>query len=122
MAQSTVQYGILAWGGCNTTLMKKINVAQKYIIKIVLHKPRTFSSETIFITFNVLTTNQLYHKNVLLYVYKNNLINLKPYNYNIRNNNVVIPTIKTSKCSNSFFFVGLRLIQNLPNTLCNYSS
>jgi hypothetical protein len=48
MIQSLIQYGIVAWGGCNTTLIHKLSIAQKNIIKIILSKQKTFPSKELF--------------------------------------------------------------------------
>lgn len=42
--QSLIQYVIIAWSGCNTTLIMSLAVAQKNSIEIILVKPKTYPS------------------------------------------------------------------------------
>lgn len=61
-------------------------------------------------------------KKLLFYVYKQNLINLKSYKYEIRYTNIIIPTVNTTKCNNYFVQPGLGLLQNMLSTLWSGST
>ena len=61
MAQSLIQYGIIAWGGCNTSLKDKISISQKKIIKIILNKRITFPSCELFKMLRVLDIHNLFN-------------------------------------------------------------
>lgn len=92
MTQSTLQYGITVWGGLGIVATNKIITAQKSLIKIINNKPITFPSENLFTDFKVLNVHQLFQRNLLYYIYKLNLIDIKPKTYNTKkeNNNLII--------------------------------
>lgn len=60
MTQSLLQYGITAWGGLGIVAQNKLLKAQKSIIKIILNKPKTYSSEKLFKDMNVFDVKQLF--------------------------------------------------------------
>lgn len=116
MTQSILQYGITAWGGLGIVASNKILRAQKSIIKIILKKPKTYPTTQLYKEFNVYTVQKLFHRNSLYYIYKMNLINLKPTFYNIRQeNNIEIPFTRSIKSSLCFSQVGLKLLNAAPS-------
>lgn len=44
MVQSLIQYGLVAWGGCNSNLKYNLSVVQKNTIKIIFSQPKSFPS------------------------------------------------------------------------------
>jgi len=48
MIQSLIQYGIIAWDRCNTTLKANLAVTQKNLIKIIIGKPKTYPPVELF--------------------------------------------------------------------------
>jgi len=81
MTQSILQYGITAWGGLGIVASNKILRAQKSIIKRILKKPKTYPTTHLYKEFNVFTVQKLFQRNSLYFIYKMNLINLKPTYY-----------------------------------------
>lgn len=97
ITQWILQYGITAWGGLGIVTNNKLITAQKSVIKILLKKPKTFPSENLFNDFRVFNVQQLFQRNSLYYVFKLNLIDIKPITYNIRKeNNLIVQTYKIS--------------------------
>ncbi|KAL5236816.1 hypothetical protein ACI65C_004226 [Semiaphis heraclei] len=120
MTQSLLQYGITAWGGLGIVASNKLLIAQKSIIKIILNKPKTFPSENLFKDFKVFNVQQLFQRNSIYYVFKLNLINIKPKTYNTRQEkNIIVQTYKTLKTSRHFVKVGLDLLNNMPQYISN---
>jgi len=54
MTQSILQYDITAWDRLGIVANNKLLSAQKSIIKLIIHKPKTFSSENLFKDFRFL--------------------------------------------------------------------
>ena len=77
MKQLILQYGITAWGGLGIVASNKILRAQKTIIKIILKKPKTYSTTQLYKEFNVLSVQKLFQRNSLYFIYKMNLIKFK---------------------------------------------
>lgn len=69
--QSLLQFGIIAWGGANKTILKPLITVQKTIIKSALRKPRRYSSDLLFQEMRVLDVKQLYVKAILMHTYHN---------------------------------------------------
>ncbi|KAG8261642.1 hypothetical protein J6590_068182 [Homalodisca vitripennis] len=68
--QPIERYGIIAWGGAFKTIIDPLNVIQKSILKAALNKPKSFSSNQLFIESDILTIRQLYIRNVMVYTYR----------------------------------------------------
>lgn len=97
MAQSLIQYGLIAWGGCNTTLKCNLSIRQKNLIKIILNKQKTFPSSELYKILRVLDIDNLYKKQAICFIFKNNLFNIKNLTYNFRKTNLEIPFVVTKK-------------------------
>lgn len=70
LVQSLLSYGILAWGGTYSTILSKVNVIQRSVIKIALHKPRLFPTAQLFNLFKVFTVRELFVLEVFKYYFK----------------------------------------------------
>jgi len=82
MVQSSIQYGIIAWVDCNTTLY--LAVSQKNLIKIILGKPKTYPSVELFKLLLVVDISNLYKKQAICYIFRTNAIKSKIQTYNKR--------------------------------------
>lgn len=60
LTQSLLQYCITAWGGSGTTFMLRLERAQRAILKVMLGKPRRYSTNTLYEECKLLTVRQLY--------------------------------------------------------------
>ena len=68
LVQSIVQYGIIGWGGANTTNLLPLLSMQKQILKVMLKKSIYCPSNEIFDIAKVLDVKQIYIKTLLLHV------------------------------------------------------
>ena len=68
LVQSIVQYGIIGWGGTNTTNLLPLLSMQKQILKVMLKKSIYCPSNEIFDIAKVLDVKQIYIKTLLLHV------------------------------------------------------
>lgn len=67
LAESIIQYGIIAWGGAYKATIDKITQAQKLLLKIILNKSKRFPTAEIYENAKVLDVRQLFVKNILIY-------------------------------------------------------
>lgn len=103
MTQSIIPYKIIAWGGLRTEARNKLLIAQKWVVKIILKKPKSSRSENQFKELELFSIQQLFYRNGLNYIYKLNLIDIKPKIYKTRKeNNLFIQTFKTLISSKHF--------------------
>lgn len=97
MTQSILQYVITTWtwgGGLGIASSITIFMAQKSIIKIIMNKPKLYSTANLFKEFKVFTTKQLFYRKDLHFPYKFDLIKHKPRLHNIQlktNLDIIIP-------------------------------
>jgi len=124
MIRSLLQYGIIAWSGCSTTLKYILSIAQKNIIQINLSKPNTFPSKELFKLFRVLEFEKLYKKQAICLIYETKAFKIKNNPHNLRKKYFKIPFTNTKKASNTFIQVGLRSLEIIPDVIrkcSNYS-
>lgn len=119
LVESLFRYGLIIWGSAYQTTIEQIKISQKYILKIILHKKRQYSTQLLFIESNVFNIDQLYIKSVLLFTYKNKdkLLNLQTHNYSTRsaiNLNVNIPIISRSTTQRFITYYSSKFYNLLP--------
>lgn len=69
LAQSILKYGIIAWGGASKSVMNKLKITQKLILKIIFNKPFRFSTDSLFAESNIFDLNKLYLFAIGQYIY-----------------------------------------------------
>lgn len=60
LCQSILTYGITSWGGASKTLLKKLEVAQRAVLKVCTFKPFLFPTTELYSYCEVLTVRQLF--------------------------------------------------------------
>lgn len=80
--ESLFRYGILVWGGLYTRSLKKLNVIQNSILKIMYNKKRDYPTKLLY-TNEILNIRSLYILNVCIYTHKKD--ELKAFVNNIYN-------------------------------------
>lgn len=117
--QSVLQYGILAYGGTNKTLISSLSVVQKSIIKAAFQKSRRYPSHLLFTEASILTVRQIFIKTLLVYTFlhKKDVVTPIAHNYPTRNALNVgchIPqVVKSVNYTNSFYIANF-LYRNIP--------
>jgi len=120
MIKSLLQYGIIAWGGCSTTLKYNLSVAQKNIIKIIWSKPKTFPSKELLKLLRVVPywtlKNYTKTKRCVLFT-KLKYLKSKTILIIIEKNISKFLLITPKKASNIFNQVGLRTLETIPDEI-----
>lgn len=86
LAESIIRYGISIWGGTFPSNMNMLNITQKFLLKVLLHKQKRYPSDLLFAEANVFNIPQLYIKSVILFTYKNSELRNSVFAYNTRSN------------------------------------
>lgn len=76
LVETLIRYGIIAWGGLYNNALRKLNVIQNYILRIIYKKNRLYSTELLY-TEDINNIRTLYILKVCSYVQKN--IKLRHY-------------------------------------------
>lgn len=66
LAQSIITYCIPAWGSARKTHLKKLEISQRALLKVMSFKKRRYSTEDLYRDCGVLTVRQLFIKAVLI--------------------------------------------------------
>lgn len=74
LLESRLSYGIIAWGSAAYCHLRKLEILQKKILKIMLHKSSTYSSDELYIITKLLDLRQLFFLNVTIFQYKKNTL------------------------------------------------
>lgn len=94
LVESLLRYGILVWGGLYANSLQKLNIVQKFIIKIIYMKKKRYPSRLLY-SRDICNIRSLYFLNVCTYAFKNEqLLNLDTQKHSTRsatNKLLVIP-------------------------------
>lgn len=122
--QSTIEYGIIAWGGSYKSTIAPLLITQKGIMKAALQKDRSYSSDAIYNDFRVFDVGQLYVRTIILFIFRNksDLFNKITHTYATRtaiNIGTILPRItKTINRTNSHYVASI-VYKKLPYQLAN---
>lgn len=118
LVESIINYGIVVWGNAGQTVLRKLQVAQKWVIKIILFKKKRYPTELVFKDSDLLTLNQLYIKAVVRFMltstYYREGISHGMCTRGATQNDVVLQNPKHSLCQSSVYVVGPKIYNSLP--------
>lgn len=102
LVESLLRYGILVWGAIYDNALRLLKVAQNYILKIMFHKKKMFSTDLLY-SEDILNIRQLFFLSCCVAVHKSSKswIQVK-HVYETRasvNKNIVIPHYKKALAS-----------------------
>lgn len=118
LAESVLNYGILCWGSACESVLLPLRIAQKYVLKILLFKPKMYSTDLLFSQTEFLNLRQLYCVKVIQYS-----LNYKLFqdivNHSIQTRAVTEIKLCTSlqnysATQRNILFTGPRLLNLLP--------
>lgn len=100
LVSSILNYGLLSYGSAAGVYMKRLEVAQKCIIKIYLKKQLTYPSIALFQDANLLTIKQLYLLKLMKCIHSNSTI-LIPISHDYTTRSKSTNKVVTQKLNNS---------------------
>jgi hypothetical protein len=118
LIQSILQYGILGWGGTYRSNLENLYVTQRLILKILLKKPRDFSTKELFQLSNVMTIEELFERVALMHIYRNiggteQLTRVEPRIGRC----LRLPRHRTTAAQKCFTYRGIKSFNGLPREL-----
>lgn len=123
LVESVIRYGLIIWGGAYENALNPVKVIQKTILKIILKKDPTFSSDQLFRECNCLSLKQLYILESSIFIKKNlSKFSLPTHLHNTRsveNKNIMIPKYNRTKQQNFIDYLGLSYYNNIPGYIKN---
>ena len=116
--ESRMRYGILGWGGVYQTHLKKVEILQKRIIKLILGKSRLFPTEELYEEFKVMDPRQLYMHSIILHIYNHkHILRSITHRYETRAKENMDHQTENSKKrigQRSFYYLAARTFNSLP--------
>lgn len=121
LIESVINYGIVVWGNAGTTIMSKLMIAQKWVIKVILFKKKRYPTELVYRDSGLLSPSQLYIKAVIRFMlkttyYRENIL----HGVNTRNaaqNNLVLCNPRHSLCQKHIYYIGPKIYNSLPQNI-----
>lgn len=123
--EARLQYGILSWGAALPVHLKKLEVLQKKILKIMFKKENTYPSKALFKESGLLDIRQLYMCNTLMYLYKNkHLMKKVDHQYETRNKAelfIQVDRMKKALGQRSLRYQARRIFNAIPEVYKKYT-
>lgn len=119
LCQSILCYGIIGWGGCASTILRPLEVAQKCILKIIERKPYRYPTDQLYKECNILIPRLLYIKIALIHAkFKMPLINVRVrLTRAAKNDDMIVPRTCTTFGQRHFNFIAPRMYNYLPDAV-----
>lgn len=110
LVESILRYGLIIWGGAYENSLNSIKIIQKIILKIILNKQPTYSSDQLFREVDCLNLKQIYILECSIFIKKNlSKFNLPTHLHHTRailNKNILIPKFNKTKQQNFIDYLG----------------
>ena len=128
LAKPVFQYGIIGWGAAAKTKIEKLIIVQKQIIKIILKKPKGFSTVETFQQSKLLDIPQLFIQKALTHLHSNFTYHKNKFRSiqgsmqvtctrSSNKYNIQIPTRRTTIGQQHLDFIGAHIYNQLPTDL-----
>lgn len=123
LVESHITYGILGWGGIYKNVLKRLEVIQKLILKIIWFKKITHSTELLFTETQLFDIRQLYAIKAIYNLSRNDrpLKNQEiDHSYSTRNKAMLIynlPANKKSQGKRSYEFLVIKIYNIIPHSI-----
>lgn len=123
LAESVLNYGLVAWGAACESVLSPLVIAQKRILKIILFKNRRFSTEHLFDEARVLNLEQLYIKGVCRLLLSNKYmtqvvshqITTRAVSFNLAR----FPSTSFSSIQKSLHYIAPKIFNIIPSQIKN---
>lgn len=121
LCQTLIRYGIIGWGGAYECHMKRVEIIQKWLLRVIYSKPLLFPSDELYAMSGVMNPHQLYITQILSAVFSGK-IDLQPIecSYETRNKNCIFtPRAEKRIGQRCFSYLAPRIYREIPRELRN---
>lgn len=114
LGQSIINYCILAWGGLTSSVILKLERAQRAVLKVALKKPIRYPTSDLYNDAQVLSVRKLYLIRVALYIHRK-VLSSSNYNTLLKNRIFKLPVtaVKTTFARHFSIFLYPRIYNRL---------
>lgn len=115
LVESVIGYGIIGWGGVFETHAHSLIIAQKYVLKVLLHKNIRYPTVKLFLDTKMLNVKQLYlYRSVKFLKNYAHLFEKNKTDFNLRSNRLFkVPHVTTKLGHSHFSFIGPKYMKHL---------
>uniref|UniRef100_A0A8D9F9B8 Uncharacterized protein n=1 Tax=Cacopsylla melanoneura TaxID=428564 RepID=A0A8D9F9B8_9HEMI len=114
LAHSLLQYCITSWGGSYENTIQKLRRTQNILLRIILHKPRLFSTTELYNIFDVPNTLDIYIYKTSIYAIKQSTNWTQTQTITRQSGQIRTERIHKSLYKRHFSFIGKKLYNVLP--------
>lgn len=126
LVHSRLMYGILGWGGVAVSYLRRLEVVQKLILKIILRRDRRYSSDLVYRESKVMDIRQIFFFKLGVYSFKNRHV-FRGISHDYQTSgrakkNLLIPSSQRTVGQRSHYFLAPRVYNFLPPNIREESS
>lgn len=124
LVESHLTYGIIGWGGILNVHLKRLEIIQKRILKIILHKQITYPSEQLFEELHVFDIRQLYFYALALKTFSEKRDKITHKHHTRIKNQMNLPTVlmRTTTGQRSHSYLGPKVFNSIPKIVRDENS
>ncbi|KAJ8976046.1 hypothetical protein NQ317_014098, partial [Molorchus minor] len=119
LVESHLSYGIITWGAADNVYMKDVSILQRRILKSILNKENTYSSDLLHKDLGILDLKQLFYLKVAVRIHKekSSLQRIEHcYGTRSKERYVVVPMKYSTKGQHSYHYLAPKIYNSLPET------
>lgn len=121
LIESVLMYGLSVWGSACCSILHRLNITQKYIIKIFMNRNRRYPSDLLFKEADLLPVRQLYVKGTLRFMkkcnkYKSRIMH-SVHTRSVDSGCLFVPLASYTASQRHIRYVGPKLFNMLPLNL-----
>lgn len=120
LCQSLIRYGIIGWGGAYSCHMRRVEVVQKWLLRIIYGKPLLYPTDDLFAVSRVMNPHQLFALQILIGISDQKIIlKLSESQHETRNRENQYLTLRAGKRigQRSFAYLAPRIYAAVPRDL-----
>lgn len=122
--ESLIRYGILVWGGTYNNALYKLNITQKFILKVMFRKSRLYPSDLLW-SEQIFDVRSIYISVACTYMHSHESMK-KPVNHsystrNMTNKNMIIPVSHRTINLKYLTYLAPKMYNLLPNSVKDIS-
>lgn len=125
LCQSQIGYGIIGWGGAYSCHVKRVEVIQKWLLRIIYGKPLLYPSDELFAVSRVMNPHQLFVQQILNGISEQKIqLQLTECEYETRNktNQYLTPRAGKRIGQRCFAYLAPRIYAAVPKELKNITT
>lgn len=120
LAESIIRYAITCWGGLYDNVLNMLQVTQNYIIKVMLKKPKMYSTQRLYDEKMLLNIRLIYVLQSITFIHTKFQKQLLQHTANTRtitNNHIKQQFFTKTTCQKFVSFLGTKFYNIIPNNI-----